>query len=200
MKQPEKHSSTNAPLHRVVVNDRSLKSFNQPQAILPRVYEELRTLAAAYLRQERPNHTLQPTALVHETYVRLSGSRNWPWKSEAEFVAIAASVMRKVLVDHARRHVAEKRGGNRAAAHITIDQIPDAAHPSELNNPIDLLDLEQVLTRLEQLNPRQARLVEMRYFGGLSIEAAAQFMDISPRTAAYDWRMARAWLLNELAG
>ena len=171
-----------------------------PQALLPRVYDELRAIANGYLQRERTGHTLQPTALVHEAYMRLSASESQPWRSEGEFIAIAASVMRKVLVDHARRRDALKRNGVGHGLRLTLDHVHPDEHPSNAAPDVDLLELEDSLSKLEALSPRQARLVELRYFGGLTINAAADILDISRRTAAYEWRMARAWLLQELGG
>lgn len=162
--------------------------------LFPHVYQELRTLAAAYMNKEQANHTLQPTALVHETFVRLAASGNCPWKSEAEFIAIAATVMRRVLVDHARRRDAAKRGGGRKA--LTIDSRGSA--PAHGSGEVDVLILDDALQVLETLHPRQARLVELRVFGGLSIEAAAMLLGVVPSTAYLDWDMAKAWLMRAM--
>jgi RNA polymerase sigma factor (TIGR02999 family) len=159
--------------------------------LLPLVYEELRSLAQAWLRQNRPDHTLQPTALVHEAYLRLVDQSNAHWQSRAHFYAVAAKAMRQILIDHARRHDAAKRGGKWRRLPLA----PDLAAPF---TGADMLALDEALTRLAELNRRQADIVEMRFIVGLSVEETAHVLDVSPRTVKYDWRMARAWLSREL--
>lgn len=166
--------------------------------LFPRVYEELRGLAAHYIRSERAGHTLQPTALVHEAFLRLASDAARPWKTENEFIAIAASAMRHILVDHARKRDAIKRGGGDRP--LTIDSRASGCGVVGPRAEVDLLALDEVLDRLESLHPRQARLVVLRVFGGLPVEAAAELMDVAPSTAYKDWDMARAWLLRELGG
>ena len=162
------------------------------EALLPLVYQELRRVAAAYLRRERPGQTLQPTALVHEAYLRLARARDLSWQNRAHFLAIAAHSMRQILVERARAHHAAKRGGG--GERVTLDE----GHLADGPLDVDLLDLDVALTRLSALEPEHARLVELRYFGGLTIEEAASAMDTSPATVKRMWALARAWLLREL--
>jgi RNA polymerase sigma factor (TIGR02999 family) len=160
--------------------------------LLPAVYGELRRLAAQHLGDERPSHTLQPTALVNEAYLRLADQPRVKLTSRAHFFRLASKVMRQILVDHARARAAAKRGGS--AERITlIDSLVSQDGPD-----IDLLSLEEALARLGVLSPGKARLVELRFFGGLSIEEAADVLDISRTQATREWRTARAWLADEL--
>ena len=161
-------------------------------ALLPLVYDELRRLAAAYLRRERPGQTIQPTALVHEAYLRLLKDKPDRWQNRAHFCAIAAHSMRQILIERARARGALKRGG--VQARVTLDEgllAADSPH-------IDLLALDEALQRLEAIDPEQARLVELRFFGGLTIEETAEAMDISAATVKRHWTVARAWLAREL--
>jgi len=163
------------------------------QALLPAVYAELRRLAAHYLRGERPGQTLQPTALVHEAYLKLQKDRPERWQNRAHFCAIAAHAMRQVLIERARARDALKRGGG--APRVTFDEgLPAAAD----DRGIDMVALDTALERLAQLDAGQARIVELRFFGGLSIEETAEAMDISPATVKRHWALARAWLAKEL--
>jgi RNA polymerase sigma factor (TIGR02999 family) len=163
-------------------------------SLLPIVYQELRRLAASYLRRERPGQTLQPTALVHEAYMRLMKDRPDRWQNRAHFCAIAAHSMRQILIERARARHAQKRGG--AQPRITLDEaLVAGAEPS-----VDLVALDQALERLQALDPEQARLVELRFFGGLTVDETAEAMDISPATVKRHWAVARAWLARELAG
>ena len=162
--------------------------------LLPVVYREMRRLAAGYLRSERPGHTLQPTALAHETYLRLVGRENIEWQNRAHFLGVAARVMREILVDHARRRKALKRGGGQA---LTVF---DEALAVAGDRPIAFDDLDQALIDLARLSERQARVVELRYFGGLTIEETGEVLGISPVTVKRDWATARAWLYRELSG
>lgn len=165
---------------------------------MPLVYDELRKLAASYLRRERPGQTLQATALVHEAYVRLISEKAHNWQNRTHFLAIAALSMRQILVQRARSRRAAKRGGD--PARITLDeQLLPAAAPSGADE-IDLVALDAALDRLATLNQRQAKIVELRYFGGLGVEEAAEALGISPATVKRDWTLARAWLKRELAG
>jgi len=162
-------------------------------ALLPLVYDELRRLAAAYLRRERPGQTIQPTALVHEAYLRLLKDKPDRWQNRAHFCAIAAHSMRQILIERARARGALKRGG--VQARVTLDEgllAADSPH-------IDLLALDEALQRLEAIDPEQARLVELRFFGGLTIEEAAEAMNISAATVKRHWTIARAWLARELS-
>jgi len=163
--------------------------------LLPIVYEELRRLAAAYLRRERPGQTLQPTALVHEAYLRLMKDRPDRWRNRAHFCAIAAHSMRQILIERARARGAQKRGG--AQPRVTLNEAIVAGDDSP---SIDLVALDAALQRLEALDPEQARLVELRFFGGLTIEETAEAMNISPATVKRHWTVARAWLARELQG
>lgn len=160
--------------------------------LVPVVYEELRHKARRYLRHERPGHTLQTTDLVHETYMRLVGQRQATWQNRAQFFGVAAQIMRRVLIDHARSKHAAKRGG--VGIQITLD---DATGTEECD--VDLLELDEALQRLTALDPQQAKVVELRYFTGLGIEETAQVLGISPATVKREWVMARAWLRRELS-
>jgi RNA polymerase sigma factor (TIGR02999 family) len=168
----------------------------QPGALdrlIPLVYDELRRQARRQLRQERAGHTLQPTALVHEAFLRLVG-QSAQWQNRRHFFAVASQAMRRVLVDHARARDAAKRGDG--ATRVTLDDAAVEGRPAE----VDVLALDEVLGRLEQLDPRQARVVELRYFGGLSAPEAAEALEVSLATVNRDWAMARAWLFRELGG
>jgi len=160
--------------------------------LLPLVYAELRRIAARQLRRERAGHTLQPTALVHEVYLRLVDQRHVDWQDRAHFFGAAAQVMRRLLVDHARRRGARKRGDG--VQFVSIDDAREAAAPNE----IPILALDHALDRLEGLDRDLARIVELRAFGGLTIEEAACVLRVSPSTAKRDWRTAKAWLTHEL--
>jgi RNA polymerase sigma-70 factor (ECF subfamily) len=160
--------------------------------LLPIVYDELRALAAEWLKRNRRDHTLQPTALVHEAYLRLVDQTNPHWQNRAHFYAVAVKAMRQILIDHARRHDAAKRGGN--WRRLSLDEAIDAMPMTD----VDVLALDEALTRLAALNQRQADIVELRFIAGLSVEEAARVLNVSPRTVKFDWRMARAWLSREL--
>jgi RNA polymerase sigma-70 factor, ECF subfamily len=165
-------------------------------AVTALVYSELRRLAAYYLQSERPDHTLQATALVHEVYLRLSSATEAEWNSKAQFVAMAAQMMRRLLVDHSRRRKAQKRGGG---LRVSMDGIDPAAPESA-----DVEAVDAALDRLRELHPRKAQVVELRFFGGLNPQEVAQILqstgvETSVRTVERDWRFARAWLENELA-
>jgi RNA polymerase sigma-70 factor, ECF subfamily len=157
------------------------------------LYSELRRLAAHYMQQERGNHTLQATALVHEVFLRLSDQQGIRWQNRNEFMAAAAHLMRLVLLDYSRKHQAARRGGN--ATRIFLEE---AAIPGR-SRPADVVALDEALTRLAALDEQQARLVELRFFGGLSIEEAAGVLEISPATVKRHWNVAKAWLARELA-
>jgi RNA polymerase sigma factor (TIGR02999 family) len=161
--------------------------------LLPLVYDELRRLAASYLRRERADHTLQPTALVHEAYLKLVDQRLDRWQNRSHFFGIAAQAMRRILVDHARAHDAAKRGAG--VERVTLDEHALLGESSS----IDLIALDEALTRLATLDPRQARIVELRFFAGLEVDETARVLDVSPATVKRDWAMARAWLHRELA-
>lgn len=163
------------------------------ERLMPLVYEELRKLAASHLKSERGNHTLQPTALVHEAYLRLVGQRSVSWASRAHFYGIAARMMRRVLVDHARKRQAAKR----SPGTLFLDLAEEAAAPSPERMP-ELLVLDRALTELERLDPRQARVVELRFFAGLSVEETAEVAGISTATVKREWKTARAFLRHEI--
>ena len=160
--------------------------------VLPMVYEELRRLARHYLSGERVNHTLQPTALVHEAYMRLTGQQQVDWQNRAQLLGIAAQMMRRILLTHAEARNAGKRQGHL----ITIDRALDVFDQQE----IDLIPLEAALKKLGALDPDQEKLVELRFFGGLTIEETAEVMNTSPATVKRAWSLARAWLFRELTG
>ncbi len=161
---------------------------------LPLVYEELRKLAAAYLRRERPGHTLQPTCLVHEAYLRLASQRAADWSNRAQLIGLAASMMRRILVNYAESRNAEKRGGQ--AVRMTLEE--GVATPQPLT-AVDLLGLDQALNELADFDAECARIVEMKYFGGLQINEIATVLGVSERTVERQWRTARAWLFARLS-
>jgi len=160
--------------------------------LVPLLYDELRRLASHHLRRERGDHTLQATALVHEAYMRLVDQREVQWKSRSHFFGIASQVMRRILLDYARSHNAAKRGG--LAGKLSLDQVMVVSK----ENCGELLALEETLKRLEAVDPQQAKIVELRVFGGLTVEEAAEVLAISPATVKRDWSMAKAWLTREL--
>jgi RNA polymerase sigma factor (TIGR02999 family) len=160
--------------------------------LLPVVYQELRRLAQHYLRQERPDHTLQATALVHEVYLKLIDTKVVRWENRAHFFAVTAQVMRHILVDLARQRRAQKRGGGRKVAFDEALGVP------EDSATVNLVALDEALDRLAAVDARQGRIIELRYFGGLSTEETAEVLGISARTVKREWRMARAWLHREL--
>jgi RNA polymerase sigma factor (TIGR02999 family) len=161
------------------------------QELLPLVYEELRRLARAYFDRQGAAHTLQPTALVHEAFMRLADDRGADWSGRDHFFAVAAMAMRQILVDHARRRKARKRGGD-------WDRVTLEAAVAPSGTDLDVVDLDEALQRLAAHDPRQARVVTLRFFGGLSNEAVADVLGVSRATVANDWRFARAWLAGEL--
>ncbi|MBV8818928.1 MAG: sigma-70 family RNA polymerase sigma factor [Acidobacteriaceae bacterium] len=171
-----------------------IKRGNQDafQDLLPLVYAELHSIAERYFRRERRDHTLQPTALVHEAYLRLAG-QDRTWESHLQFLGVAAIMMRRVLVDHARAHATAKRGSDQIR--IPLEDVllisEEKAH--------QMLAIDEALTRLAAMDPKQARLVELRFFAGLSIEEAAEALQISPSTANRQWNSARAWLYKQVA-
>ena len=161
--------------------------------LVPVLYDELRRLAAYYLRKERSDHTLQATALVHEAYVRLVDQREVEWKNRNHFFGVAAQLMRRVLLDHARKHQAAKRGGP-----LPKLKLDDAVAMCE-ENAAELVALDGLLTRLSTIDPRQTRVVELRFFGGMSVEETAEVMNISPATVKREWAMAKAWFAREMS-
>jgi RNA polymerase sigma factor (TIGR02999 family) len=162
-------------------------------ALIPIVYDELRRVAKRCLGGQRNDHTLQPTALVHEAYLRLVKQDNLEWHDRVHFFAMAAKAMRQILVDHARRRRAVKRGGG------AITMVLDEASASQKNASLDLIALDDALQRLAALDPRQSEIVELRFFGGLSVEETSQIVDISPATIKREWATARLWLHREMS-
>ena len=163
-------------------------------AMLPAIYAELKRLARIYLSRERPDHTLQPTALVHEAYMSLVGQREVDWRNRAQFLGVAAGAMRRVLLHHAEKRNAQKRDG--ALERITLD---DELAAIEEQSSVDILDLNRALDKLAELDARQAQIVELRVFGGLTVEEIGEVVGISPATVKRDWGVARLWLRRELA-
>ena len=166
------------------------------ERLLPLVYAELRSIAARHLSAERPGHTLQPTALANEAYLRLRGLGDVPWHDRTHFFAIASRIMRRILVDHARARMAQKRGAD--APRVVLAE----GYHEEMQTSMDaeeLIDLDRALDELAAAEPRLSRLVELRFFSGLGIDEASALLGCSPRTAKRDWAFARAWLLNRLA-
>ncbi len=161
--------------------------------LTPLVFEDLRHMAEIHFARERAGHTLQPTALVNEVYLKLLGPRTVKWKNRAQFFGFAAELMRRVLVDHARRKLAGKRGGD--AIRIVLDDVLE--EPMEEN--LDLLGLDEALEELAALAPRQSKVIELRFFGGLSVEDVAEVLKVSERTVKRDWRLARIWLFRRLS-
>jgi len=161
--------------------------------LVPLVYNELRRIAARALRNERPGHTLQPTALVNEAYLRLINQQAASWENRVQFFAVAAEIMRRLLVDHARARLSAKRGGR--VPRVSLSDAEDAAAAPE----VELLEIDQALVRLARLDPGQARIVELRFFAGLTVEETAKALDRSPRTIKREWRLAKAWLHRDLA-
>jgi RNA polymerase sigma factor (TIGR02999 family) len=166
------------------------------EELLPQVYDELRRLAAAYMRQERPAHTLQPTALVHEAYLKLVDQRRVSWRGRTHFLAVGAKAMRRLLIDHARGRARSKRGGGLQRVTLNEAVSPDASRDLE---PEQLLSLHRAIEKLAELDPRQARIVELRSFGGMTMAEVAVVLGVSKRTVEEHWKHARAWLRSELA-
>jgi RNA polymerase sigma-70 factor (ECF subfamily) len=161
--------------------------------LVPLIYNELRRLAAYYLHHERTDHTLQATALVNEVYLKLVDQREGTWQNKAHFMAIAAQAMRRILIDHARNHQTVKRGGDVQKVPLDEQLVLFSNHQSR-----ELLDLDEALTRLAGAFPRQSRVVELLYFGGLTVDETAEVLRIAPRTVKRDWSFARTWLFREM--
>jgi RNA polymerase sigma factor (TIGR02999 family) len=176
-------------------------SKGDPQALdklMPLVYSELRRLARNYLKKERPGHTLQPTALVNEAYLKLIDQKKAKWQNRAQFYGVAAQLMRRILVDHARQHQAAKRGGSHQQR-LSITSANQLGGKELATEPaIDLLALHEALEELAAFDPPQGRIVELKFFGGLSIEETAEVMGVGHATVERDWKMARAWLRRKL--
>ena len=169
---------------------------NAPARLMPFVYDELRRQARNYLARERGSHTLQPTALVHEAYLRLVGQKPIEWQNRAHFFGVSARLMREILIEYARGKGREKRGG-KFATRVAFDE---AVSFRSDGNELDVIALDQALTRLENLDKEQGRIVELRFFGGLTIEETAEVLDVSPATVKREWTTAKFWLLRELSG
>jgi RNA polymerase sigma factor (TIGR02999 family) len=176
----------------IILKDWSAGNRQSADELLALVYDELRKIAAQYLRKERMDHTLQPTALVHEAYMRLVDLSNTNWQDRSHFYAVSANVMRHILVDHARARRAEKRGG--AVQRVALE---DAISLSTKDN-VDLLAVDEALKELAKFDEQQCRIVELRFFGGLTIEETAHVLDISPATVKREWAVAKAWLRRKL--
>lgn len=187
MSEPPRNDATQ------VLADLGRGDESAARRLLPMVYAELRALAGSYFRRQEPDHTLQPTALVHEAFVRLVDQDNFQYNDRAHFFAVAATAMRHILTDHARRRRAAKRGGGREQ--VALD---DAVKPAE-ESLVDLIALDDALKRLAEYDERKHRVVELRFFGGLTVEEAARVMDVSKTTVESEWRAARAWLNHELS-
>jgi RNA polymerase sigma factor (TIGR02999 family) len=171
-----------------------LTQGNQEAAekLIPVVYDELKRLARAYMRRERPDHTLQTTALVHEAYLKLVRQQSVNWQGRSHFFGIAAQLMRRILVDHARGHLREKRGGAKVVLPLDEALVFSPEHSEEL------VKLNEALERLAKLDPRQGKIVELRFFGGFSVEETSEFLGVSPKTVKRDWAVAKVWLHGEL--
>ena len=174
-----------------------LRQFTQgdkeaAEKLIPLVYDELKRLARRYMRREAPDHTLQTTALVHEAYLKLVCQRSVSWQNRSHFFGIAAQLMRRILIDHARRQLREKRGGREVFLPLNADLAFSPEHSEEL------VRLDEALERLSVLDPRQGKVVELRFFGGLSVEETSEFLGVSPKTVKRDWVVAKAWLHAEL--
>jgi RNA polymerase sigma factor (TIGR02999 family) len=162
------------------------------EQLTPRVYDELRRIAGHFMRSQRPGRTIQTTALVHEAYLKLIDVNNVDWQHRAHFFAVSAQIMRRILLDRARRSTAAKRGG--AMPRVNLDELPDVGSgPAR-----ELVALDDALNTLAEIDPRKARVVELRFFGGLSVPETAAVLKVSPETVLRDWKLARSWLLAEL--
>lgn len=161
--------------------------------LMPLVYDDMRALAADYMKREAPGHTLQPTALVNEAFVKLVDQRRVEWMGRSHFFAVGAQIMRRILVDHARGKKRAKRGGDRKRIELT-DACQVSSHPN-----IDLLEIDEALTKLAKRDARQAKIVELRFFGGLTVAEVSEVLGVSKRTVEAEWTMIRAWLRRELA-
>jgi RNA polymerase sigma factor (TIGR02999 family) len=194
---PYKNSGAALSVNKGQVTDllRDLENENPNAAsrLLPIIYKELRRLAAYYMRGEKSGQTIQPTELVHEAYLRLVGNERIAWQGRSHFMAMAATSMRRILVDRARKKLAEKHGGG--GERIQLDEaLVFSPHKSK-----DMVALDEALKRLHEIAPRQSRVVELRFFGGLDMEEIAKIEDLSLRTVKQDWSLARAWLHREIA-
>lgn len=189
------NSSKHSPNITQLLQDWSAGRQDALDQLLPYVYDELRRQASRYLRRERPDHTLQATALIHEAYFKLIDQREVQWQNRAQFFGIAAQAMRRILVDHARTRKREKRGGDGVKL-----QLDDAVNVSDKERSLDLVALDEALDRLAGFDERQARVVELRYFSGMTEEDTAHVLGVSPATVRRDWSLAKAWLHRQLTG
>ena len=180
-------SVVTALLHRLAAGDKTVIT-----RLMPLIYDELHHRAAGYMRGERAWHTLQPTALVHETYLRLVDQHRPSFRNRAHFMAVAAQLMRRILVDHARARLAIRRGGG-----VVPEPLSEASTPA-IDSPEQLLAINDALQRLRDMDPRQEEIVEMRFFGGMTVEETAHVLGVSARTVEREWTVARAWLFREL--
>lgn len=183
---------SDGPARKKEITDLLRRDDVDDDALLAVVYDELHRLAASMMRSERPGHTLQPTVLVHEAWLKLVNQRNVEWQGRAHFFAIAARFMRRILVDHARARRRQKRGGDAVRISLADDL------PLSLEQGADVLAVHDALERLAQLDERQSRIVELRFFGGLSVDEVAHVLAVSKRTVEADWTLAKAWLRREL--
>jgi RNA polymerase sigma factor (TIGR02999 family) len=190
-------SEPSPPVHTIT---RLLQQWQAGEAsalerLMPLVYRELHEIAARYLARERRDHTLQSTALVHEAFLRLVDQRQVDWQCRAHFFGLSARLMRRILVDHARRATRVKRGSGKATVYLDdTTQLADAT----ASDPVDALTLDQALGELEAIDARQARIVELRFYGGLTVEETAEALDLSPATVKREWAMSRAWLYRRI--
>jgi RNA polymerase sigma factor (TIGR02999 family) len=177
-----------------LLEDLSAGKSGAEEALLPLVYDELRNLARHYMRFERPGHTLQTTALVHEAYLKLGGDSDIAWESRGHFLRLAAQAMRRVLIDHARRKRSVKKGGKwgREPLDKAVDLFEEASF-------VDLVELDSALDRLGEIEKQMVRIVELRFFGGFTVEETAQILGISKTTVKHDWMLARAWLKQQIS-
>lgn len=183
---------TGTRISRILGASRGLTRHEVLDRLTPVVYDELRRMAAAQLRQERPDHTFQPTALVHEAYIRLLGAEQGAWNDRRHFFRAAAQAMRRILIEHARKRRSLKRGGE--PVRVSFDQLG----PPSWDTPERILAVDDALLRLEEQDPQAAEVVQLRYFAGLSVAETAETLDISERTVAREWSFARAWLRKAL--
>lgn len=187
MVSPEADADVTALLAEVAKGNRAAQ-----EKLVPLIYGQLKELARRYMRRERADHTLQTTALVHEAYLKLVHQQSPNWQGRAQFFGIAAQLMRRILIDHARHHLREKRGGTQVVLPLSEALVFSPEHSE------DLLKLDEALDRLSKLDPRQSRIVELRFFGGLNVEETSKFLGVSPITVKRDWAVAKVWLYGEL--
>jgi RNA polymerase sigma factor (TIGR02999 family) len=195
MRKPRRKSPMKAPTHEVteLLHDWSEGDESALERLMPLVYDELHRLAHQHIKREKPGHILQTSALINEAYLRLVDQPRIHWQNRAQFFGIAARVMRRILVDEARRRKSDKRGGD--AIHVTLNEATNVAHEQAAN----VVALDDALKTLEAIDPRQSRIVELRFFGGLSAGETAEVLKVSVGTVMRDWTFARAWLKNAMS-